>query len=701
MKRAKPNPIEGIRYLDAPPSLRERIETLDRPGIRAIVEEIIEKSRTLPTTVITREMVIERMTINEDERTLELSFSSEFPVLRWFGWEILDHSLGSVRLDRLKENGPVVTDHNGRGETHIGTVEKVWIGDRKGRALVRFSRAPFAELVFRDVLDGIRKSVSVAYIIHEMVPEGVIDDEPIFRAIDWEPRHVSFVSEPADGQVGPGRGLLGDGEEEIEIPTAIGERAKQHARAPAAPSTKPDRSRTMPENTRILDERTPAQISAERDERMAAVRAEAKKTEGSRLRTIHGLGQKYADRWAGAPAAAQEFIDDEKTIDEFRALLLERIGTNEPTAISDSVDDARIGLTEREARQFSFCRLILALANPSDRKAREAAAFELECSEAVAGRYGAPEGAYIPVEAMNAPLVDLRGSSSWAFRKRQQLERIITTAGAGVGMIPTDHLGDSFIDLLKSRGVAFQNATILRDLTGNVDIPRLSTGSVAAWAAEAGAVAASTPVTNKLTLVPNTIGVLVEVTRRQLIQSSPDIELIIRNDMAFRVTEGIDTAALQGTGGTQPTGISGTAGIGAVTDAGDPWAEVIEMETDVSVANADVVDMAYACNAKTRGYLKSFLKDAGIGGYVWESDNTINGYRTIVSNLLPSTLGTGSDNRVLFGNWKDLIVALFGPMDIVVNREDGSGDIHTTVLMEADVGLRHPESFSMMADLTI
>ncbi|MFE8348665.1 MAG: phage major capsid protein, partial [Xylella fastidiosa subsp. multiplex] len=79
--------------------------------------------------------------------------------------------------------------------------------DQRGRAIVRFGRSPRAEEILRDVLDGIRKHVSVGYLVHKVEVIGQRDAGPLYRATDWEPIEISIVSIPADPSVGIGRAL--------------------------------------------------------------------------------------------------------------------------------------------------------------------------------------------------------------------------------------------------------------------------------------------------------------------------------------------------------------------------------------------------------------------------------------------------------------------------------------------------------------
>src|SRR5215831_8999735 len=88
-----------------------------------------------------RSISFERGTVNYTECTVEIAFSSEQPVERIFGIEILDHGQGSVDLRRLNTGAPLLLNHN--TDQQIGVVESAKIdSDRKGRATVRFSRSP-------------------------------------------------------------------------------------------------------------------------------------------------------------------------------------------------------------------------------------------------------------------------------------------------------------------------------------------------------------------------------------------------------------------------------------------------------------------------------------------------------------------------------------------------------------------------------
>ena len=155
-----------------------------------------------------RSFPIEADSISEESRTVNLAFSSEAEYLRSNGNEILDHSPESVVLDRMKDGAPVLVDHD--PADHVGVVEKVSIdSDRIGRAQVRFGRSARASEIFQDIVDGIRRLVSVGYKVLETKSERdqMGDDPGAYRVVKWQPFEVSLVSIPADHSVGIGRNL--------------------------------------------------------------------------------------------------------------------------------------------------------------------------------------------------------------------------------------------------------------------------------------------------------------------------------------------------------------------------------------------------------------------------------------------------------------------------------------------------------------
>ena len=562
-----------------------------------------------------------------EDRTYEFPFSSEHPVARYFGNEVLSHDVSAADLSRLNDGAPLLFNHD--VNRVIGVVEAARIDDkaRRGYARVRFSKNEFAQEILADVKDGILRNVSFGYSIDKMEERGSGN----FVATAWSPYEISMVSIPADKTVGIGRSLL---------PTTIA--------ASAAPS--PDPLPPMENTTTDL----------------AVVRAEAAEAERSRISSINSLCTKH-----GMADLGQQLIESGRSIDEARAAVLDKINTyQEPVTMSV----ADIGMSEKESRSFSFLRAINYLANPTDRVARESAAFEIEASDAAAAKLGRQSrGITIPQDVL-----------------RRDLN--VGAATAGGNLVATDLDAGSFIDLLRNASALDQaGATVLTGLVGNVAIPRQSGAATAYWVAESGAPTESQQTVDQVSLTPRTVAAFTDYSRRLMLQSSIDVENMVRNDLARVLALKIDVAGLYGTGNnSEPLGLKLTTGVGTEDFAADTptFAEVVALESDVAGANALTGSPVYLMNAAMRGALKTKAKDAGSGLFVMEGD-LVNGYRGILSNQVAS-------NDLWFGNFADLIIGYFSGLDLMVDpyTHSTSGTVRVVAMQDCDIAVRHPESFS-------
>ena len=131
--------------------------------------------------------------------TLTLSFSSETPVQRNFGTEILSHEETAVDLTRFNDGAPVLWSHDPTQQ--IGIIQRAWIENKKGYAEIRWGNSERAKEVRADVEDGVIRNVSIGYTIEDMDE----DEEGRMIATRWSVMELSFVSVPADPNVGIGR----------------------------------------------------------------------------------------------------------------------------------------------------------------------------------------------------------------------------------------------------------------------------------------------------------------------------------------------------------------------------------------------------------------------------------------------------------------------------------------------------------------
>ena len=561
-----------------------------------------------------------------EERTFEFPFSSEYPVARYFGNEILSHESKAADLSRLNDGAPLLFNHN--PDRVIGVVERAYIdgNKRRGYARVRFSRNPFAQEILSDVKDGVLRNVSFGYSIDKMEERGSGD----FVATAWSPYEISVVSVPADPGVGIGRSLEDD----------------NAASAAPTPDPIPSMENTTPD--------------------LAVVRAEAAEAERARISDITSLCTKH-----GMEDLGRQMVESGRSIDEARAAVLDKFNIPQETVTMQAAD---IGLSEKESRSFSFLRAINYLSNPTDRSAREAAAFEIEASEAAAAKLGRQSrGITIPQDVL-----------------RRDLN--VGTASAGGNLVATELDAGSFIDLLRNASALDQaGATVLTGLTGNVAIPRQSGAATAYWVAESGSPTESQQTVDQVSLVPRTVAAYTDFSRRLMIQSSIDVENMVRSDLASVIALKIDAAGLYGTGSnSEPLGLKNTTGIGTVdfAAAAPTFTEVVDLESDVATANALLGTPVYLMNAAMRGNLKTTKKDAGSGIFIMENGE-VNGYRGVLSNQVAS-------GDLWFGNFADLIIGYFSGLDLMVDpyTHSTSGTVRVVAMQDCDIAIRHPESFS-------
>ena len=570
---------------------------------------------------------MEAKVIDEEKRTAQIAVSSELPVERSFGKEVLMHESGAIDLAFLASGrAPLLLDHD--MERQIGVIESVSLTeDRKLRAKVRFGRSALAQEVFQDVVDGIRSNISVGYRVNKMERDDKQRD--VYRVKSWSPLEVSVVSIPADPSVGVGRSA-------------------------AALEPKPTVEPSIRKEAIMADEVN-----------LDAVRAEAAEAAARNAASIIDLGVRHNKR-----DLADAAIKSGKSIEQFRGELLEVIGNDKP------LDNLDIGLSRKERKEFRLVRAIAAMANPNDRRLQEAASFEFEASRAAAERYGrSAQGIMIPTDVLGAWKRDLNTSDDNE-------------------LVATDLLANEFVDVLRNASsVMAAGARMLTGLQGNVSIPTKATASAGGWiSTQGGASSESEPTFGAISMSPKTVGAFTDMTRQMILQSSLDIEALVRDDLTQALAIAIDKGGLEGSGSSgQPTGILNTSGVNTVTAfaaAVPTFAEMVSLETAVAVDNALMGNLAYITDAATAGGLKTKAKDAGSGMFVLERGEA-NGYPVIISQQ--ATAG-----NVYFGNFNDLLIGMWGGLDITVDpyTASSSGTVRIVALQSVDVGVRHAVSFA-------
>lgn len=572
---------------------------------------------------------------DSEDRTLEFPFASEKPVERYYGMEVLNMDERSMDLTRLNDGAPLLYQHD--ADRIVGVVQKAYIKNKRAYARVKLANNELGREMQELIKDGIIRNVSFGYKINAM--EADESTSPVtYRATNFQPFEISLVTVPADESVGIGRAF----------------------------------SHNEGVNTASAVENNPnGVITVDQHLNVEAIRAEAVQAKAKEAADMIALGQRTKNI-----ELAQEFIANSRSLDELRTALLEKMGVQEKPI---NAKDAEIGMSSKERREYSFVRAINALAHPNSAEAQRAAGFELEVSRAAQEKSGKEaRGILIPADVLGFGRRDLT----------------VGSASGGGDLVATDLMSDSFIDLLrKALVLQTAGANVMTGLQGMVAIPRQSGGATTYHVAESGAITESQLTVDQVTMQPRTIGALTDYSRRLLLQSSIDIENLVRRDLAQQIAIEVENQAINGTGtGSYPLGFLNVTGIN--TESGyTTFADYVNAEAALSTDNALMGTLGYLMNSALRGTLKTTEKASGTNGiFVYEADNTINGYSAYVSNSMPN-------NTAVFANFSDIMIGFWSGLDIMVDPYTGSasGTVRVVAMQDYDVAIRHPESICKLS----
>lgn len=587
------------------------------------------------------------------DRTLTISVSSETPYLRGYGYEILSHSPEDVDLTFFNSgNAPFLCNHE--TDEQIGVIEESWIENSRLYARVRISTNHLD--VLTDIQDGIKTNISVGYQILDKTQVSDIDGTPAFIC-KWLPYESSLVSIPADTTVGTNRSV----ETELEV----------------VPQLDLDNQEVLDEAESINNENLD---NSNKSKEIIMEHQEIIKAERSRVSEITDLATKF-----NLTTESADFIKEGKSVEEFKDYVL--------TKQSDtrSVNQSPAIITSTRSTEYSVGRAFLA-AQSGD---WSQAGLEREMNQEMARAAG-------KAFTGNNFFIDTNARAG-----------AVGTIGGGAELVGTQYMGDRIIDQLYANTISNQvGVSKMLGLVGNAVIPVVTSGTTASWGTETSTSSESSLGTSSKSLSPKQLTAVSKFSRQLLIQGIPQIDQLVRADILKQIALAVDTALISGTGlSNQPTGILSTSGIGAVslgTNGDVPtYAKVNALIAAIESDNALMGSLNFVTNPKAAAKLRTTLKDAANtnSGYIMpESVNTLVGYNTAVSTLVPSNLtkGTGTNlSALVFGNWADAIIAQWGPIEIVTDPYS-AGDTSEIILRAYsfwDILVKRAESFAAITDM--
>jgi HK97 family phage major capsid protein len=626
-----------------------------------------------------------------DSDRFDMSFSSEAPVARWFGEEVLDHSARSVDMSRAANGLAYLRDHDTGDQ--VGIIENLRLEKNKLRGTVRFSRSARAQDVKRDVQDGIRPFTSIGYRVNEMVLEKEEknggDVHRTYRVTSWTPMEGSSVAVPADTSVGAGRSS-GSEEFAVQVRSAI-------QAAPPAP-IQTSEVRTMSATVTPLTPKDSAEIL--------------------RLCATHGIDSKLG---------IAMIEKDGMSIDQASREILALVGQRDAKTVTQPAAEM-LSLTEREQRRYSLCRGIMTHVRNAEDKGKRETSFETEVSDEIAKHQESKKGGlFVPYRLNVDPQLVRDAVTRYGAEllKRAGTTLAAATATQGAETVFTEP-GEFIQFLYNAMRLKELGAETMSGLQGNVAFPKQTGRATGSWVAEnpGSDVADSNLTLGQVLTSPKTYQTSASYSRQLLAQAVIDIDNLVRADLARDAALAIDLAGISGTGSSnQPKGILHTTGVQAyVVDAdtgngGMPaWTDITKMQELLENVNADQIGEArWLTTPGIKGLFKRVprLLYAPAGGTVvnvtgtpiWADDDEIDGLMARWSNQVPANLvkGTSGANcsALILGVFSSMINGLWGSgFELVVDpyRLKKQGLIELTTFILTDWAIRYPAGFVSAVD---
>jgi HK97 family phage major capsid protein len=582
------------------------------------------------------------------------------------GPEILVHTPEAVDMRRAPL--PIIAAHRSN-QVNVGIVDNLKIAGGQLRGEARFGTRDEAAGYKRDVMSGVIRSVSVGYARMR----GKVRADGVLVTDRWMPTHAAMVGEPADINTGFFRSLAIAPEFEIEVETAV-EAPAQVTRAVPPAAAEPIGAAIM------TDVVTPAAVTEPQN--ISAVDAEKERREAIiNLCRSNKIDARVQGRWIedGTPLTkvAKEVLD-----------VMEERGKASPVAASE------VGLSRKDTQRYSVFRAIRALhygaKNPEHVRA---AAFELECSAQIAKQLGRGDvsGVLVPGEVLQRPLGEAAAARAMA-----------TQPGSKGGyMVGVEVMG--FIDILRNRSVAMRmGARQLSGLTGNVIFPRQTGKPTVTWqGGEGTSVTAADQTLGQLSMTPKTCIAITDVSEQLLRQATPSAEAFIMADLAADVAiDGVDNAAINGTGGSQPLGIKNTTGITSGQDsASATYAKILAFVSTAGALNAIRGNPGWITSTAGAARLMQVQRFTSTDTPLWTGnmlDGTCVGFNAMSSEQLAS-------GNLIFGSFDELVIGDWGVLELTTDNGGtrfNQAQIGVRALWMVDVLLRYPQAFVVSTNLS-
>jgi HK97 family phage major capsid protein len=309
---------------------------------------------------------------------------------------------------------------------------------------------------------------------------------------------------------------------------------------------------------------------------------------------------------------------------------------------------------------------------------------EREYSQEMSRRSGQqPTGVYVPFSALES-----------------RAAMVTTTAPE---IVPTIHRADLYIDAFRRALISQRlGVRILTGLTGNLSIPKRGAGTSAGWVAENVALPETGVDFDSMTMTPRHVGAWTELSRQLIMQSSPDVETLVREDLARAVAEKVDAALING-GATavEPTGILRASGTLQGSMPGPTWAEVL---TVIGLLEDNNVPGAWQWlfSPKSARKFRGTVKNSANLEYLFQ-ENRVGELPALSSSFVPDVDAT--HGQAIVGDFSQVMVGIWGALDLSTNPwAEGpykKGNVLVRAISSLDIGIRDPQAFVVVDDIPV
>jgi len=557
------------------------------------------------------------------------------PVERGGYMEILSHDPANVDLSRLNDAHPLLLNHD--PERQIGVVEQASIGaDKRGHAVVRFSKSSLGEEIWRDVQDGIRRLVSVGYRRTKELASEVRDGvESVCFA--WQPYEISLVSVPADASVGVGRA---------------------------------EQTETKQKEIKIMSD-VKIEVMPTRD---------FQKENGEIIAIAKNLGNKVE----GIRDLADKAIQEGWTVDAFRAQALNKLPEARPVTVSPLSE-----VKQRDWKKYSITRAI-AMQMPGAKRD----GLEAELSDELSMHYGKrAEGCYVPDEAFSRSLVAGTGTlGGMVVQTSVMADEFIEILRNKSQVL---NLGARVLNLPGPVTIPRQNGAGTVNWAGETVASTLTAINFQNLTLTPQAITAYHQYSKQLLQTANpSIDSLVRDDITQCIALAIDLAALhgtgSGQPTGIIATSGIGSV-LAGTNGIQLSTYAATnypalVSLESLVAAGN--ADVGSMAYLMRPGHRGALKGVQRFSSTDSPV---FTPDGTVNGYKAAVSNQI------ATNITTGT-ATTICSAIFFGNWNELLIASFGSTDLVIDpyTAGANGVVRLYARRWCDIGVRHAASFSVL-----